>query len=80
MRATAKFIRHSDARRRDIVQAQVIIFTSDTDIAVAAPVFMSSLNSYSSNLDKQLDEAERIGRCFITMLQSKKTIERDPKS
>ncbi len=69
MRATAKFIRHADSRRRDVVEACAKIYEGDPAIKKKAPLFISESHIYSDNLEIPLAEAERLGRIFIATLR-----------
>jgi hypothetical protein len=68
MRATAKFIRLADKRRRDVVEACVVVHEGDPDITHKPPLFISCSHLHSDNLTIQLAEAERLGHIFISTL------------
>jgi hypothetical protein len=68
MRATAKFVHHADPRRRNVIEASVIIFEGDPATSSKPPLFFSSSHQHSDDLDIQLAEAERLGRIFLTTL------------
>jgi hypothetical protein len=65
MRATAKFIRGADARRREVVLACALIFDGDPTLTNKPPLFISQSHLYSDSLESPLTEAERLGRNFI---------------
>jgi hypothetical protein len=69
MRATARFIRHADQRRRDVVEVSIVVFEGDPAVTNKPPLFISVTHLYSDNLEVQLAEAERLGRIFVTTLR-----------
>jgi hypothetical protein len=68
MRATAKFLRLADQRRRDVVEACVVVHEGDPGIANKPPLFISCSHLHSDNLTTPLAEAERLGHIFISTL------------
>lgn len=69
LRATAKFIRHADSRRRDVVLACCLVFDGDPSLTNKPPLFVSEIHLYAESLEMPLVEAERQGYIFIKTLQ-----------
>jgi hypothetical protein len=69
LQATVKILSKTKSGLFNLVLTSIVVFEGDPDTLSKPPLFLSTQETYISNVEDELDEAESIGHAYISTIR-----------